>query len=619
MYIGHKKALALYITLALGTGVVHAAQTAVLCTPITNTGNNNFTMLAGDGSSVGGTNDVTFTWDGTMFNANSDYTGPGSVSNAAIASVTAFFGATTFWTAHDVQVFAPGTYTFNTALGGGNPESGIMTMNVGANQLGMHMLFDWNGNLNIDVVVVADKNATFGSGNDTFHEKASCFTSSGKAIAGANCLWAGPGFLGGNNVNRPSDHHVWMLASVDQAGGDGTPGTPMAPLGPFAGFNANFNFNGTLSPSDGVCGPATDTTPDPFSFSGVINATFNTLYTTSAITVSGLGVSPPGVGITAPITISGGGSPQYSLNGGITWTNAPGTVINGDTVMVRATSGLANGSTVTATLNIGGVTGSFTVSTPAAVGNQGSNFTMLDSAGGIVGGTNDVAASWDSSCTTNVASNDFSHMSLSSNTPFFSYNWTAHHIRVFCPGTYIINTACTTGNSSAQDIDAGTCTPNTDPTKNYTFTVAAGQIGGHMLFDWNTTKNIDVVEVWSTNAIFGPSKMYTSGAACNNPATVWNLMSTDWDGDSKNGGAMIDGPFTYFSANFNIRTSGTPLACSTIYTPTVNVADPSNTAGCSISSTPENVTERADWWLIAGFLTWLGAIRLRFKRRQTKF
>ena len=74
---------------------------------------------------MGGTNDVIFNWDGTFFNAQADYTGPGlpgSVANATISSATPFFGATTFWTAHDVQVFSPGTYVFDTTLGAGNPE-----------------------------------------------------------------------------------------------------------------------------------------------------------------------------------------------------------------------------------------------------------------------------------------------------------------------------------------------------------------------------------------------------------------------------------------------------------------------------------------------------------------
>jgi len=137
-----------------------------------------------------------------------------------------------------------------------------------------------------------------------------------------------------------------------------------------------------------------------------------------------------------------------------------------------------------------------------------SNFTMLDPSGGIVGGTNDVAATWDGTFNTSASSTNF-NMTLSSTYPFFGYVWTAHHIRVFEPGTYTINTECTTGSSSPADLDAGTCTPNADPAKNYTLTVGAGQIGAHMLFDWNVSSNIDVLQVWDVAAVFGPSPMYT--------------------------------------------------------------------------------------------------------------
>jgi hypothetical protein len=602
MYIGNKKALAVYVMLALGSGIAHAGQTAVLCTAITNTGNNNFTMLDGTGAIVGGTNDASFTWDGTMFNASGDYTGPGSVTNAAITSPTAFFSHT--WTAHDVQVFAPGSYSFDTSLGTTNAPL-MQTLVVGSDQLGMHMLFDWNTTTNIDVVVVLNKSQSFGSGLSSFVNPTTC------ASAGSNCLWTGATIPGGAG-NRPAGNKVWMLVSVDTAGGDGIPGSAMVD-GPFSGFNANFNFNGTLSPSDGTCGPAVDTTPDAFSFTGVINTALSTLYTSNTITVSGLGVSQsiPNPSQTAPVTITGG---QYSKNGGVP-TSAAGTAANGDTFTVQGTSGSANGMTTTVSLSIGGVSSSFTISTPAAVGVQGSNFTMLDASGGVVGGTNDVAASWDSACETSATSTNFTHMSLSSSTPFFSYTWTAHDIRVFCPGTYTIDTTCTIA-----QLHAGTYPCNNLPLpagqtqQFYTFIVGPGQIGAHMLFDWNVTQNIDVVEVWNTNAVFEPSQMYTGAAACNNPLTVWNLMSTDWDGDGKNGGAMIDGPFSQFSANFNIRTSGTPLTCSA-YTPSVNVADPSNTAGCSISSRPSSGTERGDWWLVAGFLAWLGGIQMRLKRK----
>lgn len=90
----------------------------------------NFTMLYTNGSSVGGTNNVNMYWNGNAYSASSDYTGPGGASNATLSSATRFFG--TGWAAHDVQFFVPGSYTFDTAQGGGNPESGMLNATVGA-------------------------------------------------------------------------------------------------------------------------------------------------------------------------------------------------------------------------------------------------------------------------------------------------------------------------------------------------------------------------------------------------------------------------------------------------------------------------------------------------------
>jgi hypothetical protein len=61
-----------------------------------------------------------------------------------MSATTVFFGY--WWTAHDIQVFAPGSYSFDTTLGGfsgANAEVGILNMTVGAGQLGMHLLFEW--------------------------------------------------------------------------------------------------------------------------------------------------------------------------------------------------------------------------------------------------------------------------------------------------------------------------------------------------------------------------------------------------------------------------------------------------------------------------------------------
>jgi hypothetical protein len=224
----------------------------------------NFTMLSPvggtngvfpipGGATVGGTNDVTMVWDGNGYTSSSDYTGPGSAANVTASSPTAFFG--THWTAHDIQVFVPGSYSFDTALGGGNPESGIMNVTVGASQLGMHMLFDWSGNLNIDMVVVFAQNSIFGPGIGRSTNIGSCDqTPSLPYPTGplSNCLWDGAK-LGPDG--KPAGNKVWMLSSTD-GNGDGIMGIPMAAGGPFQFFNANFNANLTPTPDTVVPVPA---------------------------------------------------------------------------------------------------------------------------------------------------------------------------------------------------------------------------------------------------------------------------------------------------------------------------------------------------------------------------
>ncbi len=209
----------------------------------------NFTMLQPDGSiQPGGANDVVMTWDGNAYNNISDYTGLTSVSNVTAVSDATF--SSFLWTAHNIQVFTPGSYTFNTASPGGNAEAGNLVLNVGTGQLGVHMLFDWGGaaatscgvaNCNIDVAVLAAPGVPFfGSGVGTFGTAASVCTA-----PGSNCLWnSGPAnsFAGGSTLNRPAGNQSWMLTSID-GNADGTPGIPMAAGGPFGGFNANFNAN----------------------------------------------------------------------------------------------------------------------------------------------------------------------------------------------------------------------------------------------------------------------------------------------------------------------------------------------------------------------------------------
>jgi len=235
-----KSLIASSVAMTLGAPVANASLMTNLYGPYTwSTDRANFTMLSGKGFIVGGTNDVNMVWDGNGYSSSSDYTGPGSAANVTASSSTAFFGY--MWTAHDIQVFVPGSYSFDTTLGGGNKESGMLNVTVPTGELGMHMLFDWNGNLNIDVFVVAAPSSVFGSGVGTKIVGSPCTATT------KNCLWTGKGWVGGLSSNAPTGGQKWMLSSVD-GNGDTINGIPMASGGPFGGFNANFNANLTPTP-----------------------------------------------------------------------------------------------------------------------------------------------------------------------------------------------------------------------------------------------------------------------------------------------------------------------------------------------------------------------------------
>jgi hypothetical protein len=261
-----KTMIAAGVGLALGAPVANATLVADLFGPYNwSTDRANFTMLTTatppsglPGALFGGTNDVAMTWDGNGYNASTDYTGPGSAVNVTASSTTPFSGAN--WTAHDIQVFTTGSYSFNTLLGGGaNETGGPLLLTVGAGQLGMHMLFDWGAVTNIDVAVLATTPNTANPFGHVFGPGVGQSTPGGVcATSQSNCLWTGPGYVGGSATNGPTGTTLWMLSSID-GNGDGIMGIPM-PTGdasaPFAGFNANFNANLTPTPDPVVPIPA---------------------------------------------------------------------------------------------------------------------------------------------------------------------------------------------------------------------------------------------------------------------------------------------------------------------------------------------------------------------------
>lgn len=212
-----KTAVAISLILGLGIGVVHAA-------PITTTGNN-FTLLDSINGFTGGTNDVTFTWDGT-YNTNPAT----AVSNATLSSITPFFSSN--WAAYDIKVYGPGSYTLssddtlgsagcpyiaNCMTGGGN-----YNVTVGPDQVMAHMKFAWSSSQGIDVVNIWDYQQM------SSRIYAGMIDTDGDGIPDRN--------VGGN----PST--AWDGMSTDW-NGDGINGGGMID-GPFVGFNANFNVMG---------------------------------------------------------------------------------------------------------------------------------------------------------------------------------------------------------------------------------------------------------------------------------------------------------------------------------------------------------------------------------------
>lgn len=180
---------------------------------------NNFTMLDPTGAIVGGTNDVTFTWDGTL---NTTFQDNGAGTNATLASSAPFFGQQ--WQAYNVSIYGPGTYTISTADIAGSADcpfglncvsGGDYTVTVGPNQIMAHIKFAWGATEGIDVVNVWEAGQAFAP--------SVMFTDPPRTAA----PWSG-------NADT-----FWAFMSSDWDGNAINGGGMID--GPFSGFNANFN------------------------------------------------------------------------------------------------------------------------------------------------------------------------------------------------------------------------------------------------------------------------------------------------------------------------------------------------------------------------------------------
>jgi hypothetical protein len=414
-----------------------------------------------------------------------------------------------------------------------------------------------------------------------------------------------------------------------------------------------FTWNGTLNtdPATAVSN-ATITSAGPTPFFGLVWTAYDVKvygpgnYTLSTVDTLG-SIDCPYVGLTC---VSGGNYNVSVPSGAImahmkfawgatqgidvvnVWKPGDWTVLNGSNPIYTGSGGTYTGPVYGLTsvdwdgdgkTGAGMIDGPFqgynaNFNIPAASSTSNNNFTMLDNTGAAVGGTNDVIFTWNGTLNTDPAT-AVSNATITSAgpTPFFGLVWTAYDVKVYGPGNYTLSTVDTLGSIDCPYVGL-TCVSG----GNYNVSVPSGAIMAHMKFAWGATQGIDVVNVWKPGdwtVLNGSNPIYTgSGGTYTGP--VYGLTSVDWDGDGKTGAGMIDGPFQGYNANFNVNPGGavTPTCPPSCPPPETQLTATSpNMPGCSISSTPVNTTERADWWLVAGFLAWLGIIRARLKR-QTK-
>jgi uncharacterized protein (UPF0333 family) len=204
-----------------------------------------------------------------------------------------------------------------------------------------------------------------------------------------------------------------------------------------------------------------------------------------------------------------------------------------------------------------------------AITTTGNNFTMI-SAGGqsITGGMNNVIFTWDGTQKQSVAEeNQVSNVAFSSTCPFFGFTWSTHDNALYGPGTYTVYSGCPAGSPGC-----GLVKPGYPP---ITFTVGPDQLGVHYQFNWNVTTDIDMINVFTRKAAFGPSPLCSVNPIYNGGCggftntcgpspdytrdKVWDLASGDVEGDGISGLPFVDGPFIGFSGNMNVNLiSGIP-------------------------------------------------------------
>lgn len=104
-----------------------------------------------------------------------------------------------------------------------------------------------------------------------------------------------------------------------------------------------------------------DAEPNVFSFNDEANATISTVYESNILQISG-------INCTVPVTISGGGSPQFQICSDAacasvvqSWTSSPSSIVSGQYLQVRLTTDIVGGAQFKSTVIIGSTASVWTV------------------------------------------------------------------------------------------------------------------------------------------------------------------------------------------------------------------------------------------------------------------
>jgi hypothetical protein len=477
-----------------------------------------------------------------------------------------FFGVP--WVAHDIRAFGPGDYTIATSRGN------TLHLQVAKNQIGAHMLFDWNGNDDIDVVLAWNINDIF------------------------------TGSLG-NNDDQGSKGKNFGLASID-ADHDGLPGTPMAD-GPFAGLNANFNIK--LTPQFALPDVTVTAAQGPNDPTSIIVSTPDTVTLTSAVSADVNGAYTYG----GPFTYDWSSSDAAVLAGNSNGTSSSTFLFNPSglpdgriTVVSKVTDG-ATGLTSTVQIPLRVVSG-VALNSPDVQDTDGDG--IPDAQDGVATPTALQAQS----------GNNAAFLVTSSSGKLGLGEWAArvgaqtgvYQARIVASDIPVtdnsVDGSCVGGcfSFNVSGLAGGAAVDVVLPLSE---AIPAG--AGVRKFLHNTWRDFDT---GNGNAIMsapgGPA------GVCPAPVGSWTAGLTAGDTCVKL--TIVDG-----GAN-----DGDGVANGTVVDPsgvsgasTVTVTAPSgvgsaSTGGCSMNSYPASASGHADWWLVGGLLGWLGLTR-RCKRKPS--